>query len=419
MARIAVASCVYLGDVAPYIPIARRLHDVGHDVVFVAPEGFRSVLEAEPFAFHPYALDCSPAAMHADPVHTRLMRHPTRNVASLGRYWMDRAFADDPAAAVRSLQRGFDGVDIVVTHPTMSVVTIPVAQSMGARVVAGQLFPMMIPTARWTPPLGSRSPSLPTPVNRALWGVLRKMTARSFRDDVINATRARLKRPPLRGAAGWAWLEADATVVLASPHYYGAGAPDWPPVTWGGFSIWTGPDGQELDPALDRHIDAGDPPVLVMLGTSAASGAGAQFARIADDLDRRGLRSVLLVGDAANLGAVSGRPGAVTFAPVTELLPRCRVAVVSGALGGVAAALTAGVPVVVHPQLFDQVWHGRRVQDLGVGLLARRTSQVAAAVQRIADDPGFAERTRALAARMAGEDGAAVTVEVVESLLAG
>ncbi|MEO7429585.1 MAG: nucleotide disphospho-sugar-binding domain-containing protein, partial [Acidimicrobiales bacterium] len=162
---------------------------------------------------------------------------------------------------------------------------------------------------------------------------------------------------------------------------------------------------------------AGEPPVLVMLGTSAATGAGAQFARIAADLDRLGLRSVLLVGDAANLADVADHPGAATFAPVTQLLPRCRVAVVSGALGGIAAALTAGVPVVVHPQLFDQVWHGRRVTELGVGLMARRTGQVAAAVRRIADDPTFTQRARALAARMAEEDGVAVLAKTVESLL--
>ncbi|MEO7430021.1 MAG: hypothetical protein ABIY48_11645, partial [Acidimicrobiales bacterium] len=89
MARIAVTSCVYLGDVAPYIPVARRLHAAGHDVVFVAPEGFRSLLDPEPFSYHPYAMDCSPASMYADPVHTRLMRHPTRNVSKLGRYWMN------------------------------------------------------------------------------------------------------------------------------------------------------------------------------------------------------------------------------------------------------------------------------------------------------------------------------------------
>ena len=412
-----MTSCAYLGDVAPFIPVARRLHHLGHDVVFVAPEGFRSVLEPEPFTYHPYAMDCSPAAMHADPEHTRLMRHPTRNVSKLGRYWMNKAFTDDTDAAVASLLEGLAGAEVVVTHPTMGVASIPVARSIGARVVVGHLFPMMIPTAHWTPPLGSRSPNLTKPVNRATWALLRTMAARPFRDDAINPVRERLGQAPIKGNGGWAWIEADATVVLLSRHYYGDGAPDWPAVTWGGFSHWGGPEGQTVDRDLEDHVEAGTPPVLVTLGTSAASGAGAQFARIARDLDQLGLRSVLLVGDPANLAAVADRPGAVTFAPMTALLPRCQVAVVSGALGGVAAALSAGVPVVVHPQLFDQVWHGRRAQELGVGILATRTGRVASAVKRIVDDPSYAQRAGALAARMAGEDGAAATAGAVEALL--
>jgi len=66
----------------------------------------------------------------------------------------------------------------------------------------------------------------------------------------------------------------------------------------------------------------------------------------------------VLAGNEANAAALAGQPGVVAFAPLAELLPRCRAAVVSGALGGVAAALSAGVPAVVHPQLFDQFWHG-------------------------------------------------------------
>jgi rhamnosyltransferase subunit B len=276
---------------------------------------------------------------------------------------------------------------------------------------------MMIPTAHWMPPFGPSSPNLGRPLNRASWTVLRQMTSFAFRDRKINAVRAQLGQSRLRGNAGWAWLEADRTVVLASRHYYGPGADDWPPVTWGGFSIWHGPDDQTLDPALDAHVDAGDPPVLVTLGTSAATDASEQFARIAGDLDAAGLRSVLLVGHEGNLARVADRPGAVTFAPITELLPRCRVAVVSGALGGLAAALTAGVPVVIHPQLFDQVWHGRRVEQLGVGVMARKSEDVGAAVERIVDDPSYTERARALAAAMAGEDGSRVLADAVESLL--
>ena len=89
------------------------------------------------------------------------------------------------------------------------------------------------------------------------------------------------------------------------------------------------PSARPPDPAVDAYVAAGDAPVLVCLGTSAATASRA-FARIADDLARDGLRSLLLVGDAANLPGLDGREGAFEFAPVTRVLPSCRVAVVSG-----------------------------------------------------------------------------------------
>jgi len=417
MGRFAICSAVYLGDLAPYIPVARRLVEAGHDVTFVAPEGFRSILEPEPFAYHPYGLDSSPSAMHADPEHQRLMEHPFLNTARLGSYWHRRTIEDDPEAALSSLEEGFAGADVVISHPTMCSVAIPVARSVGAAVATGQLFPMMIPTEHWTPPLGSRSYRLPRPVNRAAWKVLRRMTARAFGDDLLNGIRARYGLGPLTGLAGWAWLEADATVVLVSRHYYGDAPADWPPVSWGGFSVWDGPADQTLDDDLAAFLDDGPPPVLVMLGTSAATGAGERFAAIASGLDAAGLRSILLVGDPANLDAVRTHPAARSFAPVSQLLPRCAVAVVSGALGGVAATLTAGVPVVVHPQLFDQLWHGRRVKELGIGDVARSPRTVIDAVSRLAGDPDVADRSRTLAALLQGEDGASALAETAIGLL--
>jgi sterol 3beta-glucosyltransferase len=409
---------VYLVDVAPYIPVARHLALAGHDVTFVAPEGFRPVLGHEPFTHHPYALDSSPRAMHADPEHRRLMAHPFRNTAKLGSYWHRRTIEDDPEAAIRSLEAGFAGADVVISHPTMCSVAIPVARSLGARVATGQLFPMMIPTERWTPPLGTRSLRLPRRVNRATWHVMRRMTVRAFGDDVLNGIRARYGLEPLMGNAGWAWLEADATVVLVSEHYFGSAAPDWPPVRWGGFSIWDGPtDQQKLDEELLAFLDDGPPPVLVMLGTSAATGAGEAFAAIASGLAAAGLRSILLVGDPANLEAVRDHPAARSFAPVSQLLPRCSAAVVSGALGGVAACLTAGVPVVVFPQLFDQLWHGRRVRELGVGDMSRQPRKIVARIVQLLEDPETAARTGSLARLLQQEDGAETLAVAATELL--
>lgn len=170
MARIAVTSYAYLGDVAPFIPVARRLHAAGHDVRFVAPEGFRSALEGEPFPSVPYAMDCSPAAMDADDRHVTLMKRPIVNGMRLAQYWMDKALTDDPALALASMQDAFDGMAVVVTHPTTGVIAIPVAKSVGAATVVGQLFPMMIPTAQRTPPLLKWTLNLGRPAKPRLVG---------------------------------------------------------------------------------------------------------------------------------------------------------------------------------------------------------------------------------------------------------
>jgi UDP:flavonoid glycosyltransferase YjiC (YdhE family) len=86
-------------------------------------------------------------------------------------------------------------------------------------------------------------------------------------------------------------------------------------------------------------------------------------------------------------------------------------------LGALSTALQFGVPVVVVPQLFDQLWHGRRVEQLGVGVMAHSASAVVKAVARIDADPEFRRRARELATKMAGEDAARVMADVVESVV--
>jgi rhamnosyltransferase subunit B len=419
MARIVVTSAAYLGDVAPFVPAANELARRGHDVTFLAPAGFHSYLSGEEFAVEAYPLDFSAAAMHADPEHERLMRHPWRNQARLLPYWMRKGFLDDPDGLRDGLLRAFTGADVVVTHPTLGSVSTPVARHLGVPVVVGQLFPMMVPTAEHTLPLGSRSRNLGALLNRSSWALLRMMTGVAMGDRAVNAMRAELGLSRLRGAGFMSWLEAERTVMLVSPHYYGEPPADWPStMTWGGFSMWRGPASHALDPRVDDFLDAGAPPVLVTLGTSAATGAGPRFAAIGRRLDALGLRSLHLVADERNLEPLRGRDGVFVFAPIADVIGRCRAAVVSGALGAVSTALLHGTPVVVVPQLFDQLWHGRRVEDLGVGRMAFTPKGVASAVAEIEADAGYRERARALAARMASENGAVALADTVESVVA-
>ena len=411
-----MSSCAYLGDVAPYIPVARRLVDAGHDVTFLAPAGYSSLLAGEPFEHAIYALDFSAAAMHADPRHSTLMKHPMANMARLGNYWLGKAYLDDKDAAEGSAREALSGADVLVTHPTMSMVTHPIAAQAGAQTIIGHLFPMLLTTESWTPPL-PYSFRAPTSLNRAGWRLMRSMSSRTFHDDDANDLRRRCGLEPRRSVVLEAHLDAAETVLLSSEHYHDR-APDWPDVSPGGFAVWDGPPGMEMPEHLDRYVDAGDPPVVVTLGTSAATDAGHRFARIRADLDALGIRSVILAGNEANAAALAGRDGVVAFAPLAKLLPRCRAAVVSGALGGIAAALAAGTPAVVHPQLFDQFWHGGQVRRRGVGALARRVSDVAGAVASVIDD-ATAERARQLAAAIALEDGPGAVVAAVTRCLHG
>ena len=72
MSKVVITSAGCLGDVAPFIPIGRRLVERGHAATLVAPVGYAGVLVTEPFTHHHFAPDFSAAAVHADPTHTKL-----------------------------------------------------------------------------------------------------------------------------------------------------------------------------------------------------------------------------------------------------------------------------------------------------------------------------------------------------------
>ena len=420
MSRIVFASVGYLGDVAPFVEPANRLVDRGHEVTFLTPPGFHRILGNERFRLAAYPLDFSPAGLRTDPKHGQLMRHPWLNQVRLGQYWMRKGLVEDSAAARDSLIRTLTGADALVTHPTFGSATVPVATHLGIGVVVGQLFPMMMPTSSWTPPLPARNHNAGSKLNSGLWRAFARGSGTVLYDKEMNRYRRSLGIAPMHGTALLSWTEATRTVVLASRHYFGNEPADWTDSTnWrlAGFSAWAGPSGQQLDERVDDFVEAGSAPVLVCLGTSAAAGAGRAFAIMADGLTRMGRRPLLLVGDAANLAYVHDVSGAFEFAPVPAIASRCAAAVVSGALGTLAAVLTAGLPVVVLPQLFDQIWHGHQVEKLGVGIMVTRPSSVPAAVAKLLRDPGYAERARRLGAKLQTEDGAAAIVEAVEALL--
>jgi UDP:flavonoid glycosyltransferase YjiC (YdhE family) len=168
------------------------------------------------------------------------------------------------------------------------------------------------------------------------------------------------------------------------------------------------------------YLDAGEPPVLVTLGTSAATNAAKVFDHIAHALDRLGLRGLFLVGDQSNItGALHGRDGVWPFAPLHHVLPRCRAVVHSSSLGTMAAVLRAGLPSLAVPLLMDQIWNAHRTAQLGAGLVLRtptprRTHRL---LTQLLTDQAITQGAKELSDRLAPERGATRAADAIEAVL--
>ncbi len=149
--------------------------------------------------------------------------------------------------------------------------------------------------------------------------------------------------------------------------------PDWPVATTPvGYPLWDalpalGSD--EPDDELDGFLDAGDPPVVFTLGTARPMAPGSFYATVTTTMEALPERRALVLGGPAGQvrAPLEGRVLLRPYAPLTRLLPRARVVVHHGGAGTTQAALAAGCPAVVLPQVFDQWYHARRVRELGAG----------------------------------------------------
>ena len=189
-----------------------------------------------------------------------------------------------------------------------------------------------------------------------------------------------------------------------------------------GFSPWDGPDDGRLDDDVIEYLDAGDFPVIVTLGTSAASARPEVFDQALAALDTSRERAIILASNdqlAAELSDRShARPLVRPFIPLAPPLRRSKAIIHSGAHGTNTLALLAGVPSVVVPCLYDQVANARRQQVLGTRVWVRRPRDLPAAVRSMLDPNGsHSTRARAFSNTIADEDGTARSVTEIDQIL--
>ncbi len=421
MAKIVVYSMAYRGDVFPYVPIANELARRGHDVVYVVPREFHPMFVGEAFRCAHSGTDFGPSALDG------YARYVDRWGNRLGGAMMPRLyFGQLTIPHLDALYEAIDAevrdADLLVSHPAAALVGMMSADVRGVPTLVGDLFPMLN-LSEHTALAGM--PNFGRRVNRVLI-----RAARSRVTDPVTCGAGFRKFRQQLGLPTDSWNIMDGRLSPASnlglvPSAYLEHQPDWPePYRLLGFTPWAGPDDGSIDDDLAAFLDDGEPPVLVTLGTSAASARPQGFDAVLDVLDGLGARGVFLASNediALRLSERTGRRHAVrAFSPLAPLLPRCRAVVHSGAHGTNSLALLAGLPSVIVPCLFDQVVHARRQRELGTGIWVRRPRQLATAIGLALQAGGaHGERARAFAAEIRTEDGTVAVADEAERMLAG
>ncbi|HEX9645127.1 MAG TPA: glycosyltransferase [Acidimicrobiia bacterium] len=422
MSHIVFSSAAFWGDVMPYAPLASELARRGHEVVFSLPAGHHPVLEGEAFSLHDSGSRFTHHDVLGDAAQLRMLdaQKGSTTGTKMVRHWAKRYIAEDADVWTDRTAEVLADADLLVTHPTAATLSAIPAEATGTPWVCGQLFPSMIPSAA-TDPAGmdlSRLPEgLARRLRRLLWRVAPVMASPIMQDGAVNRVRKRYGLAPMRGNMMLAWTRATHTAVLSSP-LYTPPQPDWPqPIDVTGFTIWPGPSGSTVPDDVAAFVAAGEPPVLVTFGTSTATIAAPMLRDVAEALRRRGQRGLFLAGTAVTAAELADLDGVFEFAPLALVLPHCAGVVHQGGHGTVAATLTAGLPAVAVPMGFDQVVHGRRLTELGVGaMVGHRGDRVAAIVEALdlVLGPQVRAAARHLGERLAEEDGVSTAADLIE-----
>jgi UDP:flavonoid glycosyltransferase YjiC (YdhE family) len=174
---------------------------------------------------------------------------------------------------------------------------------------------------------------------------------------------------------------------------------------------------------LVEFLDGGPPPVVVTLGSMVMFDSERLVHDVARALDLAGQRGIIVSGW-SGITAGAGPAVCVSEAPYAWLFPRASCIVHHGGCGTVAAALRAGRPSILLPQILAQEHFARRLTEEGLAtgcfdVDGLKPDALADAVRRAVGDERVRQIARAWQATIAADAGVPAAVEAIEAHWAG
>jgi rhamnosyltransferase subunit B len=422
--RVVFTTWGSLGDLHPYLALGIEMRRRGHDVSVATLGQWRQAVRNAGLGFHPIRPDIPPDETQARQL-VRDLLDPFRGQAHL----FEQVFApvmresyEDTLAAVRA----DGGADVLVTHQIPLTGPI-VAEITGVRWVSGVLLPMAF-LSNYDPATPPQAPAVQTiaALHPAIAAGRHRVARWTTRKWVEPTYRLREALGLARGANPlFGGQHSPALVLALFSRVLAQKQPDYPPQTVvTGFAIYDGAEARPPDPELLGFLDAGEPPVVFTLGSSAVWIAEDFYETAVAAVRALGRRAVLLAGErtaALRASVLPASIGVFDYAPHSTVMPRGSVIVHQGGVGTTGQALRSGQPQLIVPFGQDQPDNARRCVALGVARTISRSAfrpdRVAAELRVLLQDEGYARRAADIGAVVREENGARTACDEIEQIL--
>jgi rhamnosyltransferase subunit B len=417
--RIVINTFGSFGDIHPYMSLAMELEARGHEAVIATMEYYRQKIEEAGLRFAPVRPNIPQPQEQDQELIDKIM-----NPSSGPKLLMEQVIFPAVADAYSDLLEATKGADLLITHPAAPAGPL-IGRKTGLPWISTVLAPMSFfsaydppvpPLLQWTNKLRVLGPRVMKVFLETMMRQYKAKAVTSFRDSIGVQDYG---NPMFEGQHSPTCVLALFSRVFAEPQ------PDWPPQTHiTGFCFYDGRHEVQMSPELQDFLDAGPPPIVFTLGSSAVWVARDFFGQSVDATMRLGKRAVLIIGDERNKpDKLPENIIAVGYASYQSLLPRASVVVHHGGVGTTSQGLLAGVPTLIVPFAFDQSDNADHARRIGTSRTLYRQHYLATRVARelkvLTEDRSYANNAKTVSLKLKQENGPATAVDVIESQLHG
>lgn len=424
MAKILITCFGSLGDLFPYVALAKELQKREHNVAVGSSSIFQSHIEAEdiPFIHIRSSLD-----QYTTPIMIREFLQRVFDPRKGGETITRELMSTIEETYIDTLKATKD-VDLVISNP-MAYCTPLACREKGilwlSTVLAPMFFlstsePPILSPAPWLRKVHAFSPFL----YRELFKLI-KSASKPWVKPLYKLCKD-YQLPPPSGHPIFEGQYSPYGTLAMFPNFFADAQSDWPVnTTMTGFPLLSTEiaERDELE-KLQAFIDAGEAPIVFALGSSAVSIAGDFYVVSATVTRKLKQRAVLVCGPLDD--QIKGiEPDddifIINYVAYDKLFPQARLIVHQGGIGTLAQSMAAQSPLLIVPFGFDQFDNGERVERLGIGKCLPRSQynveNTTPAIAQLLSEPHYHERAKSIGKLIQTDDGAANASGVIEQVL--